>query len=240
VAAASALALGALSLALALTGCLRIGETDVRLRDPTGVALRVGPAEAPQERVPAGGPPQTVVVKDGTYGYLFSRLPYRVEARREPDGTLRLSCAACAAAPWPLTGRGEATLVDGAGRVRPTHLVPVRTPAELVLPYDIPLVRAPRRMQGLVEVRPRLAIPWDNVLVARRVSTPPRLWGAFATIVGAGWVTFGALAAANRLGPGLRVGLSVPLFVVGGGALGLGVWCLSAPAREEALVPPPP
>jgi hypothetical protein len=227
----------ALGLAL-LAGCFRISTTTVRVTDPAAVSVRFGPREV----LPPSSQPAATVVGQGHYWYLLTRLPYRIDAVREPLGAVTLRCDACAFAPWPMVATAAVPLVDAAGNVRPSFATPRATREALFIPVDVGFVRAPRRMQAVVGARPELVIPWRAVASARRVSRPLPWWfAAVATGVGATWVGLGGyfIHATRHDSDSLRYGVSVPVIAVGAAVLALGLWHLLAPVREETLQPPP-
>ena len=220
-----------------LAGCFRISTTFVRVTDPAAVAVRVGPREvlAPSSQ------PDAVVAAEGHYWYLLTRMPYRIDAVREPGGALGLRCDACAFAPWPMRSAAEAPLVDAAGNVRPSFATPHLSREALVLPVDVGFVRAPRRMQPVVGARPDLVIPWHAVASARRVSRPLPWWfAALFLTVGATWTASGVyfVDVTRRHWPRVGYGFGVPAITVGAALVGVGLWHLLAPVREETLRPP--
>lgn len=221
-----------------LAGCFRVTTTYVRVTDPAAVGVRLGPREV----LPPSSQPAVAVLTEGRYWYLLSRLPYRIDAVREPLGAVSLRCQACGHAPWPMVGVAAVPLVDAAGNVRPGLGAPRRTREALVVPLDATFVRTPRRLEPVVGARPELVIPWRSVASARVVRRPlPWWWAAVATGVGAAWVGLGGyfLHVARHESPALRYGISVPGIAIGTAVLGLGLWHLLAPTREETLRPPP-
>ncbi|HEY3353429.1 MAG TPA: hypothetical protein VGQ83_09285 [Polyangia bacterium] len=220
-----------------LAGCFRLTTTYVRVNDPAAVALAAGP----QEVLPPGREPRVAKLAEGRYWYLLTRLPYEIHAVREPTGAVALRCDACGHAPWPMTGTAAVLLVDPEGAVRPAFGRARLTREAIVLPADVTFVRAPRRLQPVVAARPDLIIPWQSVVTARQVRRPLPWWAAtFPTAIGAGWIGLGAyfLDISQRLGSGTRYGVGVPVITVGAALLGVGLWHLLAPVREEALRPP--
>ena len=202
-------------------------------------ALAPGTTDPPL--LPPSSQPAVAVVAEGRYWHLFTRLPYRIDAVREPLGALTLRCDACGHAPWPMVGIAAVPLVDAAGNVRPSLGAPRLTREALVLPVDVGLVRAPRRWQPVVGARPELVIPWKSIASARQVRRPlPWWWAAVATFVGATWVGLGGscIDAARRESAGIRFGISVPGIAIGAAVLSMGLWHLLAPFREETLRPP--
>lgn len=146
----------------------------------------------------------------------------------------------CGVAPWPLRGRAEVLLADAAGVMAPTFGSPEVTQESLVLPYRTCLVSG-RKSSCPVRADASVAIPWDNVLDARRRSAPVPVWGALALTVGLAFIAAGAVAASpamRGISMGWRAAYAAPAFVLGGTLVGSGAWHLTARTREELVLPP--
>jgi len=229
-------------LALFLLGqasCITVTSTTVRVRDLRQLDLKK--QDSGEVVIPVGADAVTVPVEKGVFSNWFERVPFEVDAIREPTGALQLKCEACGAVPWPKHGRESAPLVSADGTVAPSVGRARITPAAITLPYQICFVTSGRRHQYCeVESKTSVTIPWENVVAAERSTSPIRGWGIGLLAFGAVEIASGAIILSPVFGDASfssRAAFGVPLITTGAIAAAFGLWHILAPTSEEHIYP---
>jgi hypothetical protein len=229
-------------LALFLLGqasCITVTSTTVRVRDQRQLDLKK--QDSGEVVIPFGADAATIPIKKGIFWNWFERMPFEVDAIREPTGALHLQCDACGTVPWPKHGRDSAPLVSADGMVVPSVGRATITPSAITLPYQICFVTSGRKHQHCeVESKTSVTIPWKNVVAADRSTSPMRGWGV-------GLLAFGVVemaSGATILSPAFadapfsaRAAFGVPLITTGAVAAAFGLWHILAPTSEEHIYP---
>jgi hypothetical protein len=229
-------------LALFLLGqasCITVTSTAVRVRDLRQLDLKK--QDSGEVVIPVGAGSATVPIEAGVFWNWFERIPFHVDAIREPTGALHLQCDACGTVPWPKHGRDSAPLVSTGGNVVPSVGRATITSAAITLPYQFCFVTSGRRHEYCeVESKSSVTIPWENVVAADRSTSPIRGWGIGLLAFGAVEIASGAIMLSPVFGDApfsTRAAFGVPLLTTGAIAAAFGLWHILAPTSEEHIYP---
>ncbi|HET6284116.1 MAG TPA: hypothetical protein VFH73_24375 [Polyangia bacterium] len=226
---------------LAQVSCITATSTTVRVRDLRKLDLTN--RDNGQVVIASGADVATVPLQKGAIWNWFEKMPFEVDAIREPTGTLRLQCDACGGAPWPKIGREAASLVQANGDLVPSVGHATISPAAITLPYQTCFVASGSKHHHCeIESRTSVTIPWENVVEADRSTSPVRFWGVALVTFGAAEIAGGAIALSPAFGDAnyalsSRATFALPLITTGAVALGVGLWHLLAPTRAEHIFP---
>jgi hypothetical protein len=221
-------------------GCLPLTTTtEVRVANPTQVALAVRRDDGFHDVTLPLGAQEAVVIDSGQYGYGddAAKRPYEIIATRLADGGLRLDCKGCTGIAGPSR---SGLLVAGDGTVRPTLAGADERSAVLTVFHDNCFVYYSRHPCE-VPLLTALHVAWPNVTHAEDVTRTDRSLGGLLTGAGGLFIGGGVLAVAdpsfNRSHSSDLIILDVLAFGIGAAVLGLGLYQLVLPTKHHPLRP---
>jgi hypothetical protein len=217
-------------------GCLPLTTTtEVRVANPTQVALAVRRDDGFQDVTLPLGAQGTVVIDSGQSGDDAVKRPYEIIATRLADGGLRLDCKGCTGIAGP--GR-SGLLVAGDGTVRPTLAGADEGHALLNVFHDNCFVYHSRHPCE-VPLRTALQVAWPNVTHAEDVTRTDRSLGGLLTGAGALFIGFGVLFVADPFNKSHSSAVipGASALVTGAALLGFGLYQLVLPTKHHPLRP---